>query len=633
MIGCALLLAASLSAGNAEFDRTAAEGAARISFDRFTAACARKGLDAHFLREAMLASSADFRERSAAETRCAELYSERLERTFSAEAGALRKRLGLEEDFPLEGRPEDRVALLEAFPAVFDAERKAAVAEQAQGLVAETRPTEEELETKDDGDLRREMTERLASAQTVAVFEENLAYISEHLVAPILASGRVERVRQAEYLKRARSDAAVPSRLAAALREKLAANVAERMKGVGPTFVWGVFPSVREVELPAEVDRRLVRRFAETVERETLAVTAGEVAEIIARDAAAHAKAADSARIFEALYAGRVLTQAVARAIADLPAEDREEWRAALLPRVGSGEFASSAERAVRREVMPKWKAAREEVAKRLAAATWPTLADGMWFPDASVADEVVARSDYGEAVKGWRSLGALSALAKAEEGKAMLEESRSRADRGVGAAFDLARTAIAAQNAIVAAVAPGILDEARRQAWKLETVIGKLLEATTAQWDATRLGILWPKEEDRPANATAQHAALFPSVRARIELEARRILEQPVEKEERAKDGQPQAKETPPEEEKPPEEEPPPEETPPDNPPPEDEPPEEMLFSLSVRETGEGLEIKLLKGKKVVESSTVPAKASDFRTAMEQLTRVISSEILKLEQ
>lgn len=88
MIGCVLLLAASLSAGNAEFDRTAAEGAARISFDRFTAACARKGVDAHFLREAMLASSADFRERSAAETRCAELYSERLERTFSAEAGA-----------------------------------------------------------------------------------------------------------------------------------------------------------------------------------------------------------------------------------------------------------------------------------------------------------------------------------------------------------------------------------------------------------------------------------------------------------------------------------------------------------------------------------------------------------------
>ena len=38
------ILAAALNAGNAEFDRVAAEGAARITLDRFAASLAREGL-------------------------------------------------------------------------------------------------------------------------------------------------------------------------------------------------------------------------------------------------------------------------------------------------------------------------------------------------------------------------------------------------------------------------------------------------------------------------------------------------------------------------------------------------------------------------------------------------------------
>ena len=84
------------------------------------------------------------------------------------------------------------------------------------------------------------------------------------------------------------------------------------------------------------------------------------------------------------------------------------------------------------------------------------------------------------------------------------------------------------------------------------------------------------------------------------------------------------EAKPEQPPEEKP--EEPPPEETPPD-----EEPPEDDLFSLSVKRTGKGLEIKLLQGKKVVQESFVPAKANDFRKAMEALTDTLSEKVLNL--
>ena len=187
------------------------------------------------------------------------------------------------------------------------------------------------------------------------------------------------------------------------------------------------------------------------------------------------------------------------------------------------------------------------------------------------------------------------------------------------------ARNAIAAQSGIVDDVHPDVLAEAKKRPTDLKTVEGLLVEATDRRWNERRLEVLWPKGE-RPANANDQHASLFPSVLKKIELVARQILEE-VAQEQQAKQEEQKPEEAKPEqppEEKP--EEPPPEETPPD-----EEPPEDDLFSLSVKRTGKGLEIKLLQGKKVVQESFVPAKANDFRKAMEALTDTLSEKVLNL--
>ena len=69
-----LLLAAALSAGNAEFDRTAAEGAARISAARFAAEMVRRGPDADALAKAMLDNPDACASRRAAEGYCRDLF-------------------------------------------------------------------------------------------------------------------------------------------------------------------------------------------------------------------------------------------------------------------------------------------------------------------------------------------------------------------------------------------------------------------------------------------------------------------------------------------------------------------------------------------------------------------------------
>ena len=227
----------------------------------------------------------------------------------------------------------------------------------------------------------------------------------------------------------------------------------------------------------------------------------------------------------------------------------------------------------------------------------------------------MTARSDYAKSVKEWRSLAALKSLADAPQGRPLMEEADSRADSEVAAAFDIARSAIAAQNAIVDGSHAQVLAEAKKRKdsfWTrtpdLKTIVGLLTQATEESWEASRISTLWPDEAKRPANAAEQHKSLFPSVRRKIELLARTILEEMNEP-------KPENEEKP---EEPPPEEPQPDETP-------EEPPEVVEFEISVRREGNEVEVSLKQGETVVESATVPAKKDDFENAMFKVTSAIS--------
>ena len=613
-----LMLAVALSAGNAEFDLTAQHGAASIAVRRVETELAEKGPPAGGLEKAMLAASERFVSREGAKEACREIYAAALKRAFEEKVRGIRDRLNLGESFqPMSPLPMDKL-----FEAAFEAERKSACEKQAKGIAGAVKPSEQEFETKDEKALRAEMTKRVAAQQKGGVFEENLAYISTTIVDPVIDSAKKEMKRQREYLTRTKCEAYAPSALAKEIEANLRKNVEERKaKESDPSKAWGVFPKTLADALPAAVERRTLERVTKNVDDVPVVVDAESILKTIMSDPAAHRKAADSEKIFRGVFSGAVLDGALARAEQEAPSKDRKEFAEYVRAHAASPEIVRAVETRIRREVLPKWREAREAAAKAEAGRIWPTLADRTWYPDAEFADAVVARSDYAAVVKAWRQAPELEALAKADGGKPVMEETAADADRSVSAAFDLARNAIAAQNAIIGEVEPSVLGEAKDRKssfWRstpdLKAVIGMLTEAVEEKWDEKRMATLWGDGE-RPANAADQHAALFPSVKKRIELVARSILEE-MEKPE-------------PEPEKKPE----PEEKP-EDPSESDQQSEEelMMFSIVVERTGDQVTVKLEQGKSTVAEKSAKARMSDYQGAMKYVSDKLGTEILRLK-
>ena len=617
--GYCIMLAAALSAGNAEFDRTSAESAARISMNRFAAELSRTGPGKGVLYKAMMGDPARFADPAAAEAACRELYMKAARDAFAAERGRIFASLSIDSGLEIEMTDGDRRGIESTFPSAFAAERGDAVAEQARNLVAATRPSEAEFDSRDERDLREEMTRRIIEGQNTPVFAENLAYISENMVEPVMKSAKAERRRQQEYLSRARCEGMAPSRLAAEMEARLRSNVAERSAKTGAAESWGVFPSVVSNALPAAVERRTLERLASRIEDVRLEVSVDDVARVISADPARHVKAADSEKCFATAYSARVLAEGLALAVDAAPEDERAELKDYLTQRLQSETAAKAVDRIVRRDVMPKWRQARAEAARRLAEETWPSLADGTWYPPAALADETAARSDYADALKAWRDIDGLQELAKADGGRPVMEESSALADRRVAAAFDLARNAIAAQNAIVDSCHGEVLAASRAMKesfWTrtpdLKAIAAMLTRAVEERWAARRLDTLWPGGGE-PPNAAQQHAELFPSVRRKIELLARVILEEMNDPEPR------------------PENEPKPE---------SDEavdtsaesPEESAAFTISIVKSGGKIETRLLKGKTPVAERTVDAKLQPFGAAMKELSDRLGRDLLRLE-
>lgn len=615
-----LLLAATLASGNAEFDRAAARGAAEIAIGRVRRELVAKGPAEGVLERAMLAAPGRFRTAEEAEPVCRLLYETELEKAFEAEAKAIGARLRLDDSFKPEISAADRGRAMELFPDRYARERRAACAAQAKTIALAIRPKESDFETADEEKLRADTCEKIVAAQKEPVFEENVKYVSETIVEPMIEDAKKEMKRQRDYLMRTRCDSYAPSALAKELAANLGKNVAERRtKAADPAKAWGIFPGTLAAALPKAVARRTLDRVTRCVDDVAVAVDDESVVTKMAGNPKLHYRADDSEKFFRGEFAALVLDGAIARAEKDAPAAERAEFAACAKEHAGDAALAKAVEARVRRELLPQLRKVRARISAKEMADRWPTLTDGTWYPEAAFADDVLARSDYSRTVKDWRKLAAMSEFVN--RGNGLLEETSALADGSVAAAFDLARNALAAQNALVGEAQPGVLAEARdrrnsffRSTPDLKKVVAMLTEAVEAKWTEKREGVLWP-EGTKPANAAEQHAALFPSVKKRIELVARQILED-MEK---------------PEPEATPQPEPPPK---PEEPPPEDKPPEEplMLISISVERKDGRVNVKLSQGRTAVEDRSVGENLDEFSSAMKAVADRLGKDILKLK-
>ena len=635
-----LLLAVTLSSGNAEFEKTAVDGAAEIAVSRIVTELKAKGAPAGTLERAMLAASNRFVAREEAKAACKLIYAAAVEEEFERQVKAVRERLGIPQS--ANGRESDESSRIgekisasirsiredsrsEAlFEAAFEAERKSACEKQAKTIAGAVKPAEIEVETKDEAALRQEMTDKVAAQQKGGVFEENLKYISETIVDPVIESAKREMKRQREYLTRTKCEGYAPSALETEIVANLRKNVAERKtKETDPAQAWDVFPKTLEEGLGPAVERRTIDRVTKNVDDVEVAVDADTVLKTMAADPMAHRQADESEKVFRGIYAAQVLDGARTRAAQEAPAKERAEFEEYVRAHAAAPELVKAVEARIRREVLPKWKAVRAEVAKSEADRIWPTLADKTWYPDADLADAVAARSDYAEAVKGWRKVPELESLAKADGGDPLMEETAADADKSVAAAFELARNAIAAQNAIIGEVEPSVLGEAKDRKssfWQrtpdFKAIVGMLTAAVEEKWAEKRVTTLWGDGE-RPSNADAQHAALFPSVKKRIELVARQILED-MEKPEPEPEQKPQPEQPP--------------EDPTESDQQSEEEPQLLMYSIVVERDGDEVKVKLEQGKSTIAERSAKAKMIDFQGAMKFVSDKLGTDILKLK-
>ena len=635
-----LLLAVTLSSGNAEFEKTAVDGAAEIAVSRIVTELKAKGAPSGTLERAMLAASNRFVAREEAKAACKLIYAAAVEEEFERQVKAVRERLGIPQS--ANGRESDESSRIgekisasirsiredsrsEAlFEAAFVAERKSACEKQAKTIAGAVKPAEIEVETKDEAALRQEMTDKVAAQQKGGVFEENLKYISETIVDPVIESAKREMKRQREYLTRTKCEGYAPSVLETEIVANLRKNVAERKtKETDPAQAWDVFPKTLEEGLGPAVERRTIDRVTKNVDDVEVAVDAETVLKTMAADPMAHRQADESEKVFRGIYAAQVLDGARTRAAQEAPAKERAEFEEYVRAHAAAPELVKAVEARIRREVLPKWKSVRAEVAKSEADRIWPTLADKTWYPDADLADAVAARSDYAEAVKGWRKVPELESLAKADGGDPLMEETAADADKSVAAAFELARNAIAAQNAIIGEVEPSVLGEAKDRKssfWQrtpdFKAIVGMLTAAVEEKWAEKRVTTLWGDGE-RPSNADAQHAALFPSVKKRIELVARQILED-MEKPEPEPEQKPQPEQPP--------------EDPTESDQQSEEEPQLLMYSIVVERDGDEVKVKLEQGKSTIAERSAKAKMTDFQGAMKFVSDKLGTDILKLK-
>lgn len=624
----AVVLAVSLAAGSGEFDRAAAEGAARIALSSIKERILKTARASDDLKAAMLAEPVRAVKRSDAENLCRDIYlkasAEELRREVETVFTRLAAGRRVEDAFP-SGLVATASVFTEKdlqtisrgpFKKAFSRARKAACEEQAEGLALEIRPSMTEADNDDDTALGISLARRIAASQSRPVFEENFKYISETMVKPIIADARKEKKRQAEYVRRVRSDSLAPSALSADIASKLAANVAERAaKATNPAMAWGVFPSVTNVTLRNNVERRIDRHYETLVVETPLGVTGESIAGQILSDVQAHRKPADSERIVVTAVSAKLLTDALVAAVKAAPEKERAELTEYLKGRMTAKGVVKAATSRISSDVTPLWRKAREAVVENEFGEVWPELLARTWYPSPETADEISARSDYAEAVKMWRRIPALAPLV---DGRVSLEETAAKADAGVAAAFELARAAIAAQSSIVENEMPGVLKEsiARKDSfWSktpdLKEIVAMLTAATEKRWEQTKGVTLWPVAGTAPDNADEQHAGLFPSVRRKIEFIARMILEE-MEKE--------------PEEREKPQEPKPPEPT------PSDEEPKEELCKITFKVTGATVSVKAEKGSRVIAERTEKATAAGFEKAVREVGAIVGREVLLLK-
>ncbi len=410
-----LLLAFPLFAQESAFDRTAAEGAARIVLAELAAdTLTGKGVDSALFAK-MLLDPGKYRVSAEAEASLRADYKLELMTNYADKARQVLARLAkphkTEEAFSAEFAAEsvvlDGAALAEsadtAYPAVYAFARTNACALQAKGLVAQVRPTEAEVDALDGAELKRVLTERLVANQKTPVFEENVAYVSERLAEPLIADAENQRKHQTEIVKRAHPEGWAPDVVAANLTKHLLARVADdKAKTKAGEWTYDVFPSVTNKVLEAAVAKNVLAHVAESVAGVPVAIDEQLVIRAVGAAPDKAARNEDAAKTVRPQFEDELKTSALADAAGEAPEAEREAFRAFAAARLGHGVIKKAVQERTDRDLTPVIERVRAAYARefklvddcgnRISGEMKRTIPKGEPLPDVATLEKDLAK-------------------------------------------------------------------------------------------------------------------------------------------------------------------------------------------------------------------------------------------------
>lgn len=534
-------LANGADAAVQEHDRATAELAASLVLAKLNDEIYSEADNSTPVFEAMVADTATHAEPNVSKEKLQNVYTSAIKERYKEEAIVILDRLAApksraevfgEAFLVLAQQPSEELlvnAVEHKYSSVFTSARTRACKEQAERLTATVRPSEQEVDDLSREELTSRMTERVAKAQKETVFQENLGFISEQIVAPKLNEAYKQRDEQRHYVERTSVDGYAPSRIVNELQKKLDDELARRRSSAKEgQYIYNCFPSLKK-QLEEIARNRAFRLYEDKINTLALQLDAATVQRELDASPEKHRKLEDSEKHFMPMLQKQLCEQAFQAIINAAKPDERDEVTSFIK---GHNEKAQQAPAVARlkRELTPLLKEVRKQCAQKQFEGMYSELADGSWYPAASLVDSVCESPNFKKTLDNWRELIGLEKFARVEQQRVILEETSKLVFDKIVDGFDQGSEARSAQHRLVDNTFPAVRNEVKNmeQLPPVEQITQIFSAKVSAAWTEERLIVIqFPegKEDD------SRFSKLFPSTIKKIELLSKTLLEQ-LEKE-----------------------------------------------------------------------------------------------------
>lgn len=532
--------------GVAEFDKSTAELTASLLLERLQNDVLNADPDAKSLETEMTAKPEKYIDPDASKTELESNFRDGIASRYREEALKYLDRLAGESgrtamfsDTFLKTAielPTDKLTetVSRTYPDAFRSARGDVCKKQAAIIISGIQPTEKEFEETPRDKLTDILTGRVAAAQNGPVYKENLFYISEQIVKPMLADAESQRNAQRSFVERQPVDGWTPLVIGQALQAgvtKFVAESAPRLRDEGKV-TYGLFPSV-SVSIGPAAENRAYDKISRVVDETVVPVDSASILTEIEGHPLDHKNAADSLKAFAPQMEEKLRAEALVRCSPLVPEEEKAAFSTFAATAMNAGRINEAISNRVRNVLLPQIKAIREECAQRQLVKLFPDIVSGKWCPSGALVDAVCAQVDYRKAVKGWPDFAEMESFAVTSREQPLMHETEKKLDDAVVAVFDRGRKAQTRQHGIV----DDVFDEmktqlsAEKELPVLDAAVALYAEKVLGIWGGERDKVLWGDDAEKPENADVQHAELFPSTMEMIRLKVKSLLES-IEKE-----------------------------------------------------------------------------------------------------